>query len=138
MLFGFELEHHDQLHTKEDYKQVTTQRNMLKILFLLMSTGLVNACPTKEKAIECFYSIADQNKDGHVTRTVLETVIDGHLPWWQRTPFHFFGGIDRIMHDCDANKDSVLTPTEAMALKNTCLETCFKRSAVAHVFSCPA
>jgi len=110
---------------------------MFKILFLLVSTRLIVACPTKEKAIGCFYGIADQNNDGHVTRAELERVIDGHLPWWQRTPFHLFGGIDRIMHDCDANKDSVLTPTEAMALKKTCLETCFKRSAVAHVFACP-
>lgn len=110
---------------------------MLRILVLLVSTRLMVACPTKEKAIECFYGIADQNNDGRVTRTELKGVIDGYLPWWQRTPFYLFGGIDRIMHDCDANKDSVLTPAEAMVLNKTCLETCFKRSAVAHIFNCP-
>lgn len=110
---------------------------MFKVLVLLLSTRLILACPTKKKAIDCFYGIADKNNDGHVTRNELEQVIDNHLPWWQRTPFYVFGGIDRVMNDCDANKDGVLTPTEAWALKNTCLESCFKRSAVAHIFSCP-
>ena len=110
---------------------------MFLFLFLL-SNVLVpgTACISKESAIQCFYTTADANDDGGVSVEELTSAISEHLPWWQYKAFNFFGGIDQILKDCDANEDGILTAAEAVALPESCLETCFKRSATKHVFDC--
>ena len=71
-----------------------------------------------------------------MNKTELIQAISEHLPWWQWKAFDLFGGMDRVMQDCDADADGVLTAQEAYEMDNTCLNNCFKRSAVAHVFDC--
>lgn len=109
---------------------------MLKIVLLLSLTKLSSGCPTKKQSIECFYGIADTNSDGHITGDELSQAISKHLPWWQLKAFDLFGGMDRVMKDCDANSDGILTAQEAYDMDKTCLNNCFKRSAVYHVFNC--
>ena len=98
--------------------------------------GQTTACISKQAAVDCFYNKADNNKDGTITRQELTKAINDHLPWWEVKAFEFFGGTERILRDCDANQDGILTPSEAMEMSDTCLENCFKRTATAHVFEC--
>jgi Ca2+-binding EF-hand superfamily protein len=109
---------------------------MLKILLLLSFTKLSIACPSKKQSIECFYNIADTNSDGRITENELSKVISEYLPWWQWKAFELFGGTKRVIRDCDENLDGILTEKEAYDMDKTCLDSCFKRSAVEHVFNC--
>lgn len=108
----------------------------LKLILLLSFAIVSSGCPSKKQSIDCFYGIADTNSDGRVTRSELNNAIIKHLPWWQWKAFDIFGGMDRVMKDCDMNSDGTLTAQEAYEMNNTCLNNCFKRSAVAHVFDC--
>lgn len=109
---------------------------MMRVLVFLIFVVRANACISKTMAVQCFYSVADTNNDGIVTKKELTTAITAHLPWWQVKAFDFFGGTDKILQDCDADKDGTLTASEAMEMTDTCLENCFKRTATAHVFDC--
>ena len=93
-------------------------------------------CPDKQRALDCFHNVADMNKDGRVSRHELVVAIDNRLPWWKRTAFHLFGGIDKIMADCDANQDDYLTRQDALERSDVCMETCFKRQATIDTFEC--
>ena len=108
------------------------------MLKLLLFTFLIqtSACPTKKKAIKCFYSKCDLNNDGKISRKELTQAIDNFLPWWERYPFKIFGGIDKILEDCDSNKDGILTAQEAIKMKHTCLNTCYKRKKTISTFNC--
>ena len=109
---------------------------MWTLVGLVVMFGQADACISKQAAVNCFYSVADSNKDGTITRQELTKAIGDHLPWWQVKAFDFFGGTERILMDCDANKDGILTAAEAMEMSDTCLENCFKRTATAYVFQC--
>ena len=111
---------------------------MIKLLILLtvLLQNPVFSCPTKKKAIECFYSKADLNHDNQIDKDELSKAIDEYLPWYESWPFHMFGGIDRILKDCDANHDGILTAKEAYFMQKTCLETCYKRSMSISTFEC--
>jgi Ca2+-binding EF-hand superfamily protein len=109
---------------------------MFRLVILMLVQTHVIACISKEEAIQCFYGVADSNNDGMVTKDELKKAIGDHLPWWQVKAFDFFGGTDRIVRDCDANQDGILTAAEAVTMSDTCLENCFKRTATAHVFDC--
>ena len=99
---------------------------------VIMATG----CPTQQEALDCFYKKADINKDGQISMHELERSIDNYLPWYKRVPFKVFGGIGRIMSDCDANHDHFLTQKEAAIMKKTCLNSCFKKTNTISVFRC--
>ena len=109
---------------------------MNRIIFLGTLIVAALACPTKEESLECFYKTADKNKDGRISKHELSRAIDRHLPWWQRVPFKLFGGIERVMTDCDANHDGYLTKAESYDMKDTCLETCYKRTNTISTFAC--
>jgi len=109
---------------------------MKRFIFLFSLIVFVSACPTKEQALDCFYKKADLNNDGRISRHELEKTIDKYLPWYKRWPFKTFGGISRIMRDCDSNYDHFLTKEEANVMSHTCLESCFKRSNTVSVFKC--
>lgn len=94
------------------------------------------SCPPQHTALDCFYNVADTNGDAHVSRKELVVAIDSRLPWWKRTAFHLFGGIDKIFADCDANGDGLLTREDALARPDTCMESCFKRQATIDTFEC--
>lgn len=113
---------------------VITKMNRLLFLGTLVVSAL--SCPTREKALTCFYDKADLNGDGRISRHEMRRAIDHYLPWWQRIPFKTFGGIDKVLSDCDANGDGYLTKDEARQLKNTCLNSCFKRSHTVSTFGC--
>jgi hypothetical protein len=108
---------------------------ILKIV-ILFSFTTASGCPSKKQSVECFYGIADTNSDGEITGNELSQAISAHLPWWQWKAFDLFGGMDRVMKDCDANSDGILTVQEAYDMDKTCLNNCFKKSAVYHVFDC--
>ena len=109
---------------------------MKRMFFLTLMFVHAYACPSKENALDCFYKKADIDHDGRISRNELRKSIDNYLPWYKRWPFKTFGGISRIMRDCDANRDGYLTKKEAYELDKTCLETCFKRSNTVSVFKC--
>ena len=113
---------------------------MNRLLFLGTLVGTVvlstASCPSRQEALDCFYDKADLNHDGRISRHELEKSIDNYLPWWKRIPFKTFGGIGRIMSDCDANHDHFLTKEEANSMKKTCLNGCFKKSNTISVFRC--
>lgn len=97
---------------------------------------LAAGCPTQQKALDCFYNKADINKDGRISTHELKKSIYNYLPWYKRVPFNVFGGIGRIMSDCDANGDHFLTKEEAGIMKKTCLNSCFKKTNTMSVFRC--
>lgn len=93
------------------------------------------ACPTKETALRCFYENADANQDARISTNELSSAIYSRLPWWKKTAFKVFGGLERILMDCDQNKDNYLTQEEAYSMKQ-CLNTCFKRTQTIDLFDC--
>lgn len=109
---------------------------MLRLFVFMLAHYPVLACLSKTAAINCFYKVADTNKDGMITLNELHLAINDHLPWWQVKAFDFFGGTAQILQDCDADKDGILTTVEAVKMSDTCLENCFKRTATAHIFNC--
>lgn len=110
-----------------------THKLFVLVLFLL--TFSVNACPSKKEANDCFFKTADTNLDHKVGTKELKAAIYPRLGWFTRSAFKLFGGIGRIMSDCDQNKDGFLTKEESMAM-STCLDSCFKRSKTFSTFEC--
>jgi|TARA_B110000967_G_C18855999_1_gene547258 hypothetical protein len=110
---------------------------MNRLIFLSSLFLSAAGCPSREAALDCFYAKADKDHDGRITMYELNVSIDKYLPWYKRIPFKAFGGVGRIMTDCDANGDHFLTKEESEFTKDTCLESCFKRSATLDTFQCP-
>ena len=109
---------------------------MNRIIYLSSLFVSVISCHTKEQALDCFYKRGDFNHDGRISRHELTKAIDQYLPWYKRIPFKTFGGINRVMRDCDENGDSYLTRAEAIRLENSCLDTCFKKDSTIETFKC--
>lgn len=108
----------------------------MRFVLLFVALAMVTSCPSQRDALDCFYRFADGDGDERVSRKELVVAIDSRLPWWQRTAFHLFGGIDKIMTDCDADQDGYLTRQDALARPDTCMESCFKRQATVDTFKC--
>ena len=109
---------------------------MRRFFYLFIIVGMANAsCPPRKSTMECFYKIADTNKDGIVTRHELSHAIFNALSWYEKVPFRLFGGIEQIMKDCDENRDNKLTVEESMRLKK-CMDSCFKRKHTRDKFKC--
>ena len=72
-------------------------------LFLLF-VGTIAKCPTKEQALDCFYKKADTNNDLKISRHELKNAIYSRLPWYKKAGFALFGGIGRVLKDCDYNQ----------------------------------
>ena len=106
-------------------------------LSALILTPNVAACPTKQHVIDCFYDKADSNRDGRITVRELTNSINKYVPWYEQWIFTAFGGIRRILSDCDANGDRILTKEEGFTMEDTCLESCYKRTHTASIFGCP-
>jgi len=109
---------------------------MNRLIFLGTLVVSALSCPTREKALTCFYDKADLNGDGRISLHEMRRAIDHYLPWYERIPFKTFGGINKVLSDCDANGDRYLTKDEARQMKNTCLNSCFKRSHTVSTFGC--
>ena len=109
---------------------------ILRFALLACMYIAVFSCPTREEALDCFYKIGDKNHDGLVTEKELESALYEHLNWFEWGGFRLFGGMDRIMADCDSDGDRILTRQGADIKSKTCLETCFKRSKTIDVFGC--
>jgi len=105
-------------------------------VFWCLFIGLSVACPSTDVAIRCFYDNADKNRDGQISLKELDHAIDTRLPWWKNAAFKLFGGLERIMLDCDENRDGYLTEEEAYAMSKTCMNTCYKRSNTVELFDC--
>jgi hypothetical protein len=108
----------------------------MKRLLYILWLSIAAACPSKPQALHCFYDISDTNRDHFKSKAELSKAIYSRLPWWKKTAFQIFGGIGRIMKDCDKNKDGYLTIDEAYAMPNTCMETCYKRQTTVDLFKC--
>lgn len=97
---------------------------------------LVSAtCPPREATIRCFYDKADADGDNTVTRKELSNKVFSALSWYESVPFKVFGGISRIMADCDADRDGTLSVEESLNANN-CMDTCFKRRHTKNKFKC--
>jgi hypothetical protein len=105
------------------------------ILFLFMLVVNASSCPTKKQANDCFFNVADVNNDNEIDRKELENSIYSRLGWFTRNAFKIFGGVNRIIDDCDENNDSILTRDESMRMES-CLDSCFKRSNTFSTFEC--
>ena len=109
---------------------------MNRLVFLSTLILSAHSCQSRESALECFYKKADRNHDGFISVSELEHAINHYLPWYERYPFKMFGGIEKILKDCDANGDRLLSKDESILTEKTCLETCFKRSRTMSTFNC--
>jgi Ca2+-binding EF-hand superfamily protein len=109
---------------------------MLKKFILIAALASAKAsCPPREDMIQCFYEKADQNGDGIITKHELSKKVFSTLAWYEKVPFNLFGGIGRIMKDCDANQDGQLTVKESLNMQN-CMDSCFKRRHTKQKFHC--
>lgn len=99
------------------------------LLLSLLAAASGNDCPTREKAVSCFFDKGDYDHDGAVSKSDLDKVARDYLPWYLRIPFSVFGGSDQILQDCDLNSDNLISRDEAQN-SATCLETCEKRQQV--------
>lgn len=109
---------------------------MNRFIYLCFLLAAVYGCPSREDALDCFYKKSDTNHDGRISISELTHAIDHYLPWYKRIPFKTFGGVGRIMSDCDANGDGFLTKSESVLTKRSCLDSCFKRSSTMATFNC--
>lgn len=110
---------------------------MKRILYVVMCAAVVMAkCPTKEKALQCFYDMADRNGDGRISEKELSHAIYSRLRWWEKAGFAIFGGTSRVMDDCDLNGDGYLTMEEALQMPDTCMDTCSKKKSTVNLFKC--
>lgn len=112
------------------------RRWSLTCFILAVMTLTTSACPTKPDALNCFYRIADANQDQRISKHELAEAIYSRLPWWKKAAFKVFGGLGRIMNDCDENKDGYLTKDETYAMPNTCMQTCYKKKMTVDLFKC--
>lgn len=103
-------------------------------IVLLLATVSAR-CPPREDTMRCFYDKSDQNGDGIITRHELSKKIYSVLHWYEAAPFKLFGGVGRIMDDCDTNHDGALTVEESMNAPH-CMESCFKRRSTKDKFHC--
>tara|TARA_B110001450_G_scaffold257014_1_gene290262 strand:+ start:7098 stop:7427 length:330 start_codon:yes stop_codon:yes gene_type:complete len=109
---------------------------MLKTIILVVALASGQAsCPPREDMIRCFYTKADKNGDGIITKHELTKKVFSTLAWYEKIPFNVFGGIHRIMKDCDANRDGQLTVQESMTMEH-CMDSCFKRRNTKQKFHC--
>ncbi len=108
---------------------------VLVVLFVLF-ISIVAKCPTKEQALNCFYEKSDTNNDSKISRHELKNAIYSRLPWYKKAGFALFGGIGRVLNDCDYNHDGFLTKEEAYLMSKTCMESCYKRSTTFDLFQC--
>ena len=104
-------------------------------VFLLCTAVASGTCPPRESTMRCFYAKADYNGDGIVTRSELANKVFSALSWYEKVPFTVFGGIDRIMADCDVNGDGTLTVDESLDARK-CMDSCFKRKHTTSKFKC--
>lgn len=104
--------------------------------FFLLFVGTLAKCPSKEQALDCFYNKADTNNDLKISRHELKNAIYSRLPWYKKAGFALFGGIGRVLKDCDYNHDGFLTKEEAYLMPKTCMESCYKRSTTLELFKC--
>ena len=109
-------------------------RKILFLTFIISGSGA--DCPSREKALDCFYKVADQNHDGFISQKELSHAIGSRLPWWKNAAFHLFGGFQRIINDCDANHDNKLTKEESLQMTETCMESCYKKKNTYELFKC--
>lgn len=111
---------------------------LFSIVFFFCVTLLATtfSCPDRNHTMTCFYTQADTNNDGRVSKQELQNSLDDELPWWKRQAFHLFGGIGRIMKDCDKNGDGFLTIPESFAMSETCMESCYKIQSTKDLFTC--
>ena len=91
---------------------------LLLLLLLVPSSG----CLTPEATFECLLGSLDTNHDHQISDAELQGVYD-YIHWWQRVPFHVFGGTAQIMRDCDCDEDAYISATD-IADANSCLNTC--------------
>ena len=101
----------------------------------MLAAGVSANCPEREPTMRCFYTKADKNGDGVITRHELEKKIFSVLSWYEAAPFKLFGGMGRIMEDCDTNRDGQLTVEESLNAKH-CMDSCFKRRNTQSRFKC--
>ena len=106
---------------------------------ILLSFVIFNAyanCPPREKALDCFYAVADTNHDGFISHKELNHAISSRLPWWKNAAFHLFGGFKRIINDCDLNHDGKLSKEESIKMTDTCMDSCYKKRNTYELFKC--
>jgi len=109
---------------------------MLRLTLCSMAFVLSVACRSKQEALDCFYEKSDIDNDKRISPAELRHSINLYLPWYKRIPFKVFGGVERIWKDCDANGDHYLTQEEADIMKNSCMDSCFKRTMTVSIFNC--
>ncbi|EED87626.1 predicted protein [Thalassiosira pseudonana CCMP1335] len=91
-------------------------------------------CPSRPHVIRCAAKYLDTNHNGALEREELESVMNS-VPWLLRSLLKIIGSVDSIMKKCDADGDGIITIEDDMeATKETCLATCFKRSAFKKLF----
>ena len=110
------------------------KQNNMKLLWLLL-VSVFAICPQRRSTMECFYNVADTNNDEIVTKTELSVAINKVLHWYEKIPFQVFGGINKILKDCDANHDNILSVEESMQMQS-CMDSCFKRRHTVDHFHC--
>ena len=109
---------------------------MLRFIILAAAVYSVEgSCPDRKSTMACFYKVADKNGDGVITRHELSKSVFHALAWYEKIPFQVFGGIDKIIKDCDVNGDGKLTLKESLTSK-TCMDSCFKRRHTRDKFNC--
>jgi len=106
------------------------------LLALCILAAAQARCPDREKAMDCFYAVADSDHDDVISTRELRHAIESRLPWWKRVGFQVFGGLGRVLDDCDGNGDGRLTKEESLTLVNSCMETCSKKRDTVDLFKC--
>lgn len=114
-------------------KQKNFKKMKLVLLFLMMVVVAVNCdagkwfnlrsffppfhdknCGfTRNDALQCALEHGDINHDGKLTQSEMHHAMETLVPKYIRT-LAWFGGIniERVLKDCDYNKDGVLTPRD--------------------------
>lgn len=104
------------------------------LIIIILSLSQALSCPSKEQAFQCVQRTLDTNNDNQLSFEELNKVYD-YLWWWQKVPFKAFGGVEKIVEDCDGNGDGILTSDDYISM-SSCLDSCFKIEQLYAVLKC--
>ena len=122
-------------HMCSFHENKTILSNKMKVIILLFAVFAISvAWPfpplhdetckyTRMDALRCALKYGDQNKDNVLTVDEIQHALDTLVPWYIRDAPEFLThvGVDRILNDCDFNKDGVLTPRDWELSVKTCM-----------------
>lgn len=105
-------------------------------LFMAMASQ-VSACDLKNRSKMAHCLLGKMNPGGTgITQPQMEAYIVKHVGFMGRMAFSRFGGVAKIIHECDRNKDGQIDVLEFSENSRHCLNSCWKQKMIGYYTKC--